>query len=401
MSLYWFEWIVGFLHVLLGPFAWGVIVFLMFKGRERMLLVQHPLRDLPKHPSHVSVLIPAKDEEARIRDCIESALRQDYPDFEVIAINDRSEDSTGRLMDQLALENPRLKVIHVPFGNPPEGWTGKNNALQIGSTQAAGEWLLFVDSDVVLQAQALRATVAECIARDFDMMSLILRLESHGFWEGLLVPLAGGASSLMYLVALTNSNDWPGIAFGNGQFLCIRRTVYDAIQGHAAVRDKFCEDIALARLLKSRGYKPRISWGIDFAAVRMYSSFPAILRGWSRIFFAASDGRPWRCIAGIVFLIACGFSAYGALAWGVYRNFHPVHWVRGWLWIVSGGMHLAIMTYAIGAMYQWTGNHRRHAILFPLSGVMLIWIFVRAIAHCMTRRITWRGTHYNRNHEHR
>jgi len=395
VSLYRFEWTTGFLYVLLGPVVWGIVIFMMKKGRARMLLVRHPLRPLPKDPPHVTILVPAKDEQERIHDCIESTLRQDYPNFDVIAINDRSEDQTGAVLDQIASENSRLRVLHIPRGNPPTGWTGKNNALQVGTRGATGDWLLFVDSDVILQAGALRATVGECIARDLDMLSLILRLESHGFWEGLLVPLTGGAAGLMYFVAFTNSNDWPKVAFGNGQFLCIRRSVYDGINGHASVRDNFCEDIALARLLKSRGFKPRISWGIDFAAVRMYSSFSGILRGWSRIFFAASDGRPWRSILGIFFTFLCGLSAYIALVWGLYRNIHPVHWAQGWLWVGSSMVHLVLMTYAIGLMYEWTGNRRRNALLFPLGGAVLIWIFVRAVQQCITGKLTWRDTHYS------
>jgi cellulose synthase/poly-beta-1,6-N-acetylglucosamine synthase-like glycosyltransferase len=393
---YWLEWLLGFAHMLLGPVVWGFAIFLMIKGRERMLLVKHPLRALPEKSPHVTILVPAKDEQERIRDCIESALRQDYPSFDVIAINDRSDDDTGKVLDQIASENSRLKVIHIPHGNPPAGWTGKNNALQTGTRHAAGEWLLFVDSDVILQASALRGMVSECIAREFDMVSLLLRLESHGFWEGLLVPLAGAAVSILYFAPLTNSNDWPKVAFGNGQCMCFKRSVYDAIEGHASVRDKYCEDMAFARLLKRKGFRPRVSYAIDFAAVRMYSSFSAIIRGWSRIFFASGERSLARNVLAILFLIFCGLSAYAALAWGVYRNVHPAHWVRGWLWIVSGGIHLALMMYAVGLMYEWTGNRRRNAVLFPLSAVLLIWIFIRAIQQCITGKVTWRGTSYGR-----
>jgi hypothetical protein len=260
--------------------------------------------------------------------------------------------------------------------------------------QASGSWLLFVDSDVVLQPDVLRATIATAVARRFDLISLLPALEGHTFWENLIVPLAGCAVSTMYLVALTNANELPNVAFANGQYLCIRRDVYDAIGGHATVRDRFCEDVEMARILKSRGFRPRISWGADFAAVRMYSSLSSIFRGWGRNFFAGSLGRPWRILGAMFFLIFCSLSAYAAIAWGFYRNVHPVSFVRGYLWLTTGFAHLFIMTGAVAIMYSWSKNRRAYALLFPLGAVMLLGIFCRSLWMCATGRVEWRGTRY-------
>lgn len=275
--LYWVEWILGFLYLLLGPVTWGLFAFGMFKGRGRMMLLNRPAMALPQNPPHVTILIPAKDEGERIRDCINSALSQDYPDFDVIAIDDRSTDVTGRIMDELAAGDSRLRVNHIMEGTLPANWTGKCNALHTTVHQASGSWLLFVDSDVVLQPDVLRATIATAVDRKFDLVSLLPALEGHTFWENLIVPLAGCAVSTMYLVAFTNSPEMPKTAFANGQYLCIRRDVYAAIGGHEIVRDRFCEDVEMARILKARGYRPRISWGADFAAVRMYSSLLSLI----------------------------------------------------------------------------------------------------------------------------
>jgi len=390
-----FEWILGSVYALLGPTVWGFYLFLLCKGRQRMLLISHPARSLPENLPGVTILIPAKDEEARIHDCVGSALRQDYPRFDVIAIDDRSADATGKVLDEIAATNPMLKVLHVATENPPEGWTGKNNALRAGVEHATGDWMLFVDSDVILSPGALRATLAECLARQFDMMSLVLKLDSRGFWEGLLVPLAAGAVGTMYFMALTNSNDWPKVAFGNGQFILIKRDVYESVGGHSAVKDKFCEDMAMARLLKRNGYRPRIAVGTDLAEVRMYSSLRSIVRGWSRIFFASSDDSLIRNILAIFFLLFWGFTCYVAIGWGVYRNYHPASFVGGWLWLATGVIHLGIMLFGIGMMYHWTGNRRRNAWLFPLAGAMLMVILCRAIRQNLTGKVTWRGTTYS------
>src|SRR5688572_2491731 len=127
-----------------------------------MLLLHRPpipYEDAPKIPPSVTIMIPAKDEGERIRACIESALAQDYANFEVIAVNDRSTDNTGAVMDELAAKHARLKVIHITE-LPPSGWTGKNNACHTAAARAGGDWLLFVDSDVVLERDVLTSAVA-------------------------------------------------------------------------------------------------------------------------------------------------------------------------------------------------------------------------------------------------
>src|SRR5436309_2113792 len=115
-------------YVLLGPAMWCLFTFGMIKGRKRMMNLRRPAPRLAE-PPRVTILIPAKDEAERIRSCIESALAQDYPNFSVIAIDDRSVDGTGKVLDELAAENPRLRVMHIAEGSLPEGWTGKTNAL--------------------------------------------------------------------------------------------------------------------------------------------------------------------------------------------------------------------------------------------------------------------------------
>lgn len=388
------EYILFALYVLLGPLAWVAFGIGLFKGRKRMMLVERPPMPLPDKPPRATILIPAKDEGERIRDCIESALGQDYPDFHVIAINDRSTDRTGAILDELAAGHPNLRVLHIREGSLPPGWTGKCNALHTAVKHAEGQWLLFVDSDVVLQPDALRATLAMGEAKQCDVVTLLPKLESHTFWESLLVPLAGCGVSALYLVALTNNNHLPHVAFANGQYLLIRRSVYEAMGGHEAVRDRFCEDVEIARILKPRGYKVRISWASQFAAVRMYSSLPAILRGWGRNFFAGSLGRPWRILLGILFIVLCSYSAYAALGWGVYRMVHPVNVFRGYGWLALGAAHLALMTVFLGIMYTWSGNRRRNALWFPLGGALMLLIFVRSLRMCLTGNVEWRGTRY-------
>jgi len=395
MSAQTLEWVLGGLYLLLGPAAWALFGFGMIKGRQRMDLLQKPWPALADPPL-VTILVPAKDEGERIGGCLRSALAQDYPDFEVIAIDDRSTDQTGKVMDELASCDARLRVIHIKEGSLPAGWLGKPFALHTAVSSAKGKWFCFVDSDVVLQPDVVSGTIAVAQYKQFDLFSILPRLESGSFWESLIVPLGGAATSAMYMLPLTNYNETK-VAFANGQYLCIRRDVYDAIGGHEAVCGTFSEDVQIARRVKGMGYRPRLSVGTDYAAVRMYSSRGAVFRGWARNFYGGSLGRPWRILAAIAFTLVCCFGAYIAIGWGVWRQIHPVSWVGGIGWLAAGSIHLVLMTYFLSLMYSWSGNRPALALLFPLGGGSLLAIFIRSLWLCATGNVEWRGTTYSRS----
>jgi glycosyltransferase involved in cell wall biosynthesis len=392
------ELILFILYLLAGPLTWAFYGVMLYAGHRKMLLLKRPPGPFKVDPPpHVTVLIPAKDEGERIRRCVESALAQDYPSFDVITINDRSADDTGAVMDDLAAAHPgRLRAVHVTDLTP--GWTGKNHALYQGAKVAQGDWLLFVDSDVVLEPDVLSASMAVVLRKNFDMISLLPRLESHTVWESLLVPLAAGAAGSMYLIALANNNDLPNTAFANGQFILVKREAYDAIGGHETLKDRYCEDIAMARLLKRNGMRPRVAWGNDFSQVRMYSSFAAIFRGWARIYYAGGDGSPWRILGVVAFLLICAASAYFAVPWGVWRALHPGTFLGGYggvAWLGAAGLHVALITALMAQLYDWSGNARRNALLFfPLGLPMLLYILFKALRLCATKKLEWRGTTY-------
>ena len=395
------EWLFGALYALLGAGAWGVFLLLMIKGRSRMSLLDVPAARQPlANPPPLTVLIPAKDEGERIADCLRSVLSQDYPHFDVIAINDRSADGTGAAMDAVAATDARLSVIHVEPGDLADGWVGKTAALHramAGVDANPTRWLAFVDSDVVLtRRDVLSSIVNVCENKEFDLLSLLMGLECRGFWERLIIPLAGAATGAMYAVALTNVlGGRHAKAFANGQCLAVRRRWYDAAGGHAAVRGVMSEDLALARKIQSAGGRVRIAWGVDRAAVRMYAGLAEIFRGWGRNFYAGSLGRPWRILAAMGFLLVCGLSVFAAIGWGIYRTVHPQTAIGGWGWFGFAALHLALMLTALGVTYKWSGNRPALALLFPLGFAMMLGVFAKALMNCATRKVTWRGTSYS------
>jgi chlorobactene glucosyltransferase len=389
------EWILGWAYVLLGPVTWALFGFVMIKGRGRMRILARPAPALPQPPPKVSVLVPAKDEASQIEQCARSVLQQDYPNFDVIAIDDRSNDGTGAILDRIALDDLRLKPIHLSHEAPPSGWGGKCFALHHGVQHANGEWLVFVEADVQLEPDVLSATIAWATKRQFDLVSILPRFISGTFSEGMLQPLAGAATSAMFMIALTNSPEWK-TAFANGQYLCVRRDAYDAVGGHEAVRHVLSEDVALARRLKLAGYRPRLGWGESWATVRMYVSFASIFRGWSRNFYVGSLGKPWRILGLIAFILLCCYSLFAAGAWGAYRNLHPVTDLAGWGWLATAAAHYLMMTIVAGIMYRLAHEPIWYALLLPLGLAVLLAICARSLWICATGKVVWRGTHYSR-----
>jgi chlorobactene glucosyltransferase len=377
-----------------GPLCWMVFGYATFAGHKKMLLLDKP-RPAPNPPPPVSIIIPAKDEQGRIRACLQSALNQDYPNFEVLAVDDRSVDQTGAIMDEMAAADPRLKVLHIQPGSLGPGWTGKNNALFQATKPATGKWLLFVDSDVLLEPGAVTRSVTVSQYKKYDLFSVLPRLESGSPWEGILIPLCSAAAAAMYLIALNNNDKFKTISFANGQFLLITREAYDAIGGHETVKDRFCEDTEIARLIKAAGRRARISWGEELCSVRMYNSLGAVIKGWSRIYYAAKVGRKKHIITAINFVIMNCFTAYAAVAYGIWRALHPAGNMLDYAWLGAGLFHLTLMMVLLGFIYHWSRNWVWYALLFPVSGLLLLYTLTKALVMCFTKKVEWRGTSYS------
>jgi chlorobactene glucosyltransferase len=377
-----------------GPIAWGVYSWGFFAGRTKMLLLDKP-RPAPVPPPLCSILIPAKDEEGRIRNCLQSALDQDYPNFELIAIDDRSTDRTGAIMDEMAAADPRLRVLHIQPGSLGPGWTGKNNALFQATKIARGKWLLFVDSDVLLEPSALTRTLTVSAYKKYDLFSVLPKLETHTLWESLVIPLCSAAAASMYLIAFNNNDKRNFGAFANGQFMLTTREAYDKIGGHETVKDRFCEDTEIARLMKESGLRPRISMGDDVCAVRMYNSLPNIIKGWSRIYYAAKVGQKKHIIGAINFVVMNCFTVYPVLIYGIWRAMHPRGNMLDGAWLGASLVHWVIMTFVLSMMYRWSRNSPWYAFLFPLGGPILLWTLIKALRMCITKKVEWRGTTYS------
>jgi chlorobactene glucosyltransferase len=387
-------------YVLAGACCWAVLGFCMLSGRRRMRLRIGPgFEAAAKNLGRVTVLVPAKDEEERIGLCVGSLLAQDHPNLDIVAVNDRSTDRTGEILDAIAQadERRRLKVVHIPAGGLPPGWTGKNHALHVARSHAAGDWLAFVDADVVLRPGAVRVATALAADKKYDMASFVPAPETHSWWEGLIIPACATFVMGMYAAPLTNHDHHRDIAVANGQFMLWRRRVYDAIGGHTAIAGQCCDDVLLVRRAKREGHRVRLLDGTTLASVRMFSSLGDTLRGWGRIFYVISPLSPWRILAACLFLFASCLSVYAALAFGLWRLLGPdtasgTLWAA--MWFAAAALHLALMTFFLGLVYHWSGNPWHNALLFPVSALAILRVFWIAAGHYARGTVNWRGTTY-------
>ncbi|HEX3358529.1 MAG TPA: glycosyltransferase family 2 protein [Tepidisphaeraceae bacterium] len=391
-------------YFLLGPFVWFGSFILMAFGWARVNRLRASKDALPENPPPVTILVPAKDEEGGIAGCIERIAEQDYPNFDIIAVDDRSTDRTGVILDELSVAatpaspsldseksdagvaaTKKLQVLHIPIGGLPAGWLGKCHALSKAEKLATGDWLLFVDSDVSLQPDALSRTLALAIQRKYDAISIITRLECSSFWERLMLPLLGGTWTMMYFTSLTNRNH-SKVAVANGQFFLIRREAYEKVGGHEAVRNQITEDVELMRLLKSEEFIVRFFLGGHLASTHMHSNLRQMFHGWGRIFSGTSRRSPVRILLTMLFFIFCGFSAYPAIVLGALHGQREL--------LIASLAHLSLMTTYLAVIYGMSGNPKRYAWLFPIAGTMMLAIFSFALRMCYTGKLKWRDTQY-------
>ena len=166
------------------------------------------------------------------------------------------------------------------------------------------------------------------------------------------------------------------------------------------MKDRLCEDTEIARLMKERGSRVRVSWGSDLAAVRMYSSLKGIIKGWSRIYYAAKVGNPRHILFALAFILFNCYSVYPALVYGVVRLIHPQGNLLDKLWLPSAMIHWLALSFILSRIYYWSKNSAGYALAFPLAGLLLIYTLLKALMMCFTKRVEWRGTRYSHTMTH-
>ena len=290
----------------------------------------------------VSIIVPARNEEVCLGDCLHSLVAQSGVTFEIIVVDDQSTDRTRAIAESFA----GVQVLSP--GPLPEGWTGKNNAVAAGARVARGEWLLFTDADTVHLPRSLAGAVREAKECRAELLSYSPEQIAVTFWEIATLPVVFAALARQYPPALVSDPKSPLVA-ANGQYILVRREAYDAVGGHAAVATDLLEDVALARALKSSGRKIQFRYAGTSVRTRMYRNFHQLREGWTKNLALLFPRPGW-------------LAAKVLLGWSIAWLFFCLPWIaRLGAGLTTGAVH--------GVFHWWreTGWLNGLAVIGPFS----------------------------------
>lgn len=333
----------------------------------------------------ITVLVPARNEERNIEGCVLSVLNQTYPDVELIVINDQSTDRTGELLDEMARHHKRLQVIHGE--DLPEGWIGKGWALYQGHRRASGDWIVLLDADVRLEPWALERCLDKALGDDIDFLNPWPFFVNVSFWERVMQPLLWGLVRIRFPLAWVNAA-WSKENMAFGPMIMVRKAVYDEVDGHRHVAMDILEDVALARLIRSRGYRTMVVNGKHVLRVRMYTNLRELISGWTKTAYGAMNYKlGWMTLAtlGVFWAATQPFltAAYG--------------WLKGdTIWLQLGFLQIVALAMRRIADARESNFELWTILMHPLAMLVVHYMQVRAVWSYYFGAYTWKGRAYRK-----
>lgn len=331
------------------------------------------------HP-RVSIVVAARNEADGIEKAVRSFLVLDYPNYELMVVNDRSEDETGEILQNLQREFPILKVLTINM--LPTGWLGKNHALWKGALETSGDYILFTDGDVILQPQALSHAIGMMTARNLDHLAGFPKMPLKGIWLQSFISyfiVAFGSYTRPWKASDPKS---PG-AVGIGAFNLVRRSSYLSIGTHERFRLRPDDDLKLGQLLKKSGAKQECAFASNLIEVEWYRSMRELVHGLEKNSFSAFDYRLERAL----------IATLGILVFTVAPFFAPF-FLCGWpaLLMVLSALSLVAASIYSGRFHEMGV---KPSLLFPFSALLFTLIFWNGILKTLWKGgIQWRGTFY-------
>ena len=365
----------------------GLLVFLLFPlsialWNSRIFRRLGDYGVAPRLP-RVSVLVPARNEEVNIGPCLRSLLGQEYPDFQVIALDDSPTEGTWSVMEKLASRDNRLTILK---GDPlPDGWLGKHWACHQMSHLADGELILFTDADTLHWPHALHDAVAALLAEKADLVTVFPKQTVLSWAERLAVPVIPWSIFSFLPIAMAHRLKTPRLSFANGQFMLFSHSAYEKIGGHSAVRTSVVDDLALAKNIKSANLRLRILDGTQHVRCRMYEDFRQVIDGFGKNLFAAFDYN----IPAFVFIW---------LWLGLVFIEPPIVILQGLLGAGGAPLSMALAGSTIAAsLLLWGLSYRRFNFalwqvgLYPLTILFFIVIAMRSMVFTLAGKTGWKG----------
>jgi cellulose synthase/poly-beta-1,6-N-acetylglucosamine synthase-like glycosyltransferase len=357
--------------------AWVLRVVPAARGMATIPDLLLPEYDLsPTGSPTITVIVPARNEEKEIRACLESLLAQDYANIRIIAVNDRSTDTTGAIMDSLSSD--RLQTIHI--AELPVGWLGKTHAMATAAASSDSDFLLFTDADMLFRADAIRRTLAHAVASGADHLVLGPTTIIRRWDEPMLLAffqICGLLAVRAWKVADPDARDSIGI----GAFNLIRTRVYRRIGGFEAQPMAIAEDIELGRRVKAAGFAQRFVSGRTLASVYWAEGAAGIVRGMTKNIFSIYRFRIELALGGCVAMTLLCIMPFVAV-W-----FRPL--------TIPAAISIAAIFLGYRTVSRLTGFSTWNALLEPFAAALIILAILRSVAVTVVQGgVTWRGTFY-------
>ena len=328
----------------------------------------------------VSILVTARDEAEKLPGALGSLLALDYPRYEVVAVDDRSADATGSILQAAAKSGPRLKLVRID--SLPAGWLGKPHALQRAYEQSTGDWLVFTDADVHFRSDLLRRALAATQQNGWEHLTLLGHAKMFHTGEKI-------AMSFFSLAFLMGIRPWrvrdsrSGVYAGVGAFQLIRRSAYERIGTHRRLAMEVVDDMKLGKLAKQAGVRSAVARAGDAVSVHWHAGISNMILGTTKNFFATTGYR-----VGIVTLQIFGLVTMFLLPASALPFTHG--WAHAFALI---GIVLPII--AMGSVCHEFRVSPLYALLYPLGAMIFIWMLARStIVTLWKGGIEWRGTFY-------
>ena len=346
----------------------------------------------PEDLLELTVIVPARNEEASIAECLKSLVNQSEEifqlgrDWELVVVDDHSTDGTAEIARGFAGVN----VVAADELKP--GWTGKVNAVWTAARKARGRWLLFTDADTIHEAGSMRRAIHEATRNKAGMLSYSPRQIVSGLVQMTLMPLVFSELALAYPPAKVSDPN-QRVAAANGQFLLVEREAYRKIGGHAAVADKVLEDVELAFLAKRRRVGLRFRYAEDAVAARMYRTTAAMMEGWTKnlalLFNNALAMSLWK---GLDIVLLVGLPWLAVELWSARLSAHSMEWLSaGWVLLLLWARNLLRFYSRVAKSNFGFVN----CALAPLGLPLFVWLLYQSwFQHRILKRVSWKGRVY-------
>jgi len=329
----------------------------------------------------LQVVVPARDEAGNIGACVAALLASDHPELEVLVFDDASSDGTAA-----AAEAAGARVVRGKGEALPEGWKGKPWALWRATREVEAAWILFVDADVRVRPEALSRAHAYAIREEADLLSGFGRLEMGSFWEKVIQPSVGGLILAGNDLDKVNDPKRPEDLVANGQFILVRREVYERAGGHGAVRADILDDVGLARAFHRAGGKVRVLFMRELFSCRMYTSFRELWLGWTKNLYAGVHHRLSTVLVLSGFVFVEFILPYLLVPWGIWRG-EPAVWAWG----------LALVAVIQGVRWWMDGifqQDRPMGAFQVLGATLLVGLLLDSARRSRGGAVVWKGRRY-------